>query len=132
MIKKTIIGGCESRGDYDTPYMTRYTLIENKLFQVCIHVFHRSDFDCLHDHPWTFASFILQGGYIEETLAGKKRKYPGMLLFRRAHHFHRVELINNRKAVTLVIMGKRIKDWYFLTRQGALVLWKKYFIDNKC
>ena len=44
-MKKTIIKGCESRGDADSPYLTRYTLIERPNWQLCVHVFHRSDAD---------------------------------------------------------------------------------------
>lgn len=147
-MKKKIIYGCESRGDGADPYLTRYTLISNKYFQVAIHVFHRSDFDDLHDHPWDFVSIILWRGYIEETFSHtsyfhrdnyrytterkvKKRYWPGMILFRKAEHAHRVELVNGKKAVTLVFMGKYVRNWGFYTSKG----WRyflHYFKENKC
>lgn len=130
-MKVTQIFGCEGRGDGDQAYLTRYTLFENNSIKVCIHVFHRSDSDELHDHPWNFLSLILWQGYLEQTPTGKKRKWPLMLLFRKAHHAHRVELINGKKAVTFVIMGKRIRKWGFFTKDGWLD-WNTYFEKNRC
>ncbi|MFP5276951.1 MAG: DNA methyltransferase [Acidobacteriota bacterium] len=66
MIRR-VIYGCDGRGDGDSPYLTRYTLFSTPWIHLCIHVFHRSDADELHDHPWPFASLILWGGYIEES-----------------------------------------------------------------
>ena len=130
-MSKKIIYGCESRGDHDQPYLTRYTLIERKNWQLCLHVFHRSDADEHHDHPWNFISLILWRGYVEETPVGKKRKYPGMVLFRKAAHRHRVELVNGKKAVSLVLMGKRTRQWGFFTSKGWQS-WTRYFIERKC
>ena len=131
MIKKTVIFGCEERGDYHQPYLTRYTLFERKSFQICLHIFHRSDADDQHDHPWPFVSLILWRGYVEVTGNKRSRKYPGMLLFRKATHQHRVELVKERKAITLVVMGKRIREWYFFTKEGRMI-WQKYFIKKGC
>lgn len=174
-MKKTIIGGCESRGDADSPYLIRYTFFECKYFKIALHVFLRSDNEEHHDHPWNFLSIILWRGYYEETVVWpkcpkhktdmellgdyfcwecykkyakgdrhsyemvaynheprkQKRVWPGMFLFRKATHPHRVVLIDEKPAVTLVIMGKRVRAWGFFTNQGWKV-WTKYFIDNKC
>lgn len=130
-MKKKIIYGCESRGDYDSKYLVRFTLIDTKLFQLCLHIFHRSDADEHHDHPWPFVSIILWRGYYEETLKGKKRMWPGMILFRKATHRHRVELVNEKKAVTLVIMGRRRRHWGFYTAKGWQ-LWTRYFKERGC
>lgn len=171
MISKKIIYGCESRGDADSPYLIRYTLIDTKYFQVCVHVFLRSDADDMHDHPWPFASLILWRGYNEVTAPWpkcstcsqpiilkvaerryecnnpicwsyeayrifcepkkKSRKYPFQLLIRKATHRHRVELIKEKKAVTLVFMGKRIREWGFFTKSGWLK-WTEYFKKMGC
>jgi hypothetical protein len=130
-MKTKIIYGCESRGDGNTPYLTRYTIIDKKNWQLCLHVFHRSDADEHHDHPWNFISLIVWRGYIEETPAGRKRKYPGMLLFRKETHRHRVELVNSKKAVSLFFMGKRKREWGFFTSKGWQ-LWTRYFIERGC
>lgn len=131
MISKKVIHGCESRGDDKSPYLTRYTLIDRDRYQLCVHVFHRSDADELHDHPWPFASLILWRGYVEQTPNGRSRKWPGMLLFRRANHAHRVELIDGKCAATLVVMGKRERDWGFFTAFGWQE-WRAYFRERGC
>lgn len=67
LFKKKIIFGCDSRGDGDSPYLTRWSLLNSKKFAVYLHKFHRSDADEHHDHPWGFVSIILWRGYFEET-----------------------------------------------------------------
>ena len=133
---KKVIYGCETRGDAHLPYLTRYTLIETKNWQLCLHVFHRSDWtDDLHDHPWNFVSLLIWRGYIEETpFEGKERYYPGAILYRSADHIHRVELINKKKSITLVWMGKRRREWgfwRFTGKYGWFTKWQEYFIKKK-
>lgn len=130
-IKKEIIYGCESRGDYDKPYLIRYTLLKTVFLKICLHIFVRSDHDDLHDHPWPFLSVILWRGYIEQTLSNKSRKWPLMVLYRPALHLHRVQLVDDKKAVTLVFMGKRTRNWGFLTKKGW-VDWVSYFKKMGC
>lgn len=157
---KQIIYGCESRGDGNSPYMTRYAFPRLGPIRPALHIFHRSDADELHDHPWPFVSIILWRGYVEETASkvwaewdrkpghgpvfqgqveadrrsgrtSRKRVWPGMVLFRRATHVHRVELINGKKAVTLVFFGPRIREWGFFTSRGWQQ-WKSYFTERGC
>ena len=131
LIVRSQILGCEITGDEESTYLTRYSLPRMGPLRVNLHVFHRSDFDEHHDHPWPFISVILWRGYIEHTDVGSKRKYPGMVLFRGAKHKHRVELIDNKKAATLMLMGKRVRDWGFFTSAGW-VKWTSYFRTKGC
>ena len=131
MINKKVITGCEARGDAESPYLTRWTLLQTRFGNLYLHQFHRSDADTMHDHPWPFVSLILWRGYIEETPKGRRRKLPGMLLFRRAEHVHRVELIHDRPAVTLVFVGNRQRDWGFHLPTGWLE-WREYFRRMGC
>lgn len=139
------IYGCDGRGDANDLYMTRYTLLEwgNK-FQICIHVFHRSDADDLHDHPWNFVTIPLWRGYMEEVPILQKfgytkptktrvrtRIYPLIPYFREATHRHRVILRNNKRAVTLVFMGPYIRRWGFWV-DDQWVYWKRYFKEKGC
>lgn len=159
---KRIIYGCEDRGDADKPYLTRYTLVDTGRWQLCLHVFHRSDWTRdLHDHPWNFLSLILWGGYYEETPNGVKKLYrPGQLLYRKAEHIHRVQLLckrdatpiekryekvnkeeltylPRRKAVTLVLMSNRRRTWGFWEPQADGISWSfisfsAYFQKYRC
>lgn len=165
LLRKKIIYGCETRGDAGSPYLTRFTLIDLFGCAAYLHIFHRSDADEHHDHPWSFASVILWRGYNEETacpecqgtgtfigsvyphefgdqyqeMCGrcfgegrfKKRVWPGMILFRPATWRHRVELIDGKKAVTLVIRTRYIRQWGFFTKSGWQH-WKDYFTERGC
>ncbi len=134
-MKKKIIYGCDGRGDAHEPYLTRYTLIDTKRFQACLHIFYRSDFTDHHDHPWPFVSIILWRGYLEETehdgQLKRTRVWPGMVLFRKATHRHRVVLVDEKKAISLVFMGRKIRTWGFFTA-GGWKSWPRYFKDNGC
>lgn len=166
LIAKKIIYGCESRGDADSPYLTRYSLPRLGRFRAALHVFHRSDHDEMHDHPWPFVSVILWRGYVEETPCPlcawdlqegdeievdgitlrlvasccgrcentgrvRKRVWPGSVLIRRPEHAHRVELVDGKKAITLVVMGPRVREWGFFTR-GGWERWTEYYRRLGC
>jgi hypothetical protein len=91
-----------------------------------------------HDHPFSFVSLILKGGYIEhrpgcECRAGEF--YEGQpvtsracasytapaLVCRRAEDMHRLELIGS--AWTLVVSGPYRREWGFLLSDGS---WQHY------
>lgn len=141
------IRGCESDGTADSPYLTRTSLLETRFGNVYLHYFHRSDRDDLHDHPWNFVSVVLWRGYVEVTECPmcvgigywaeghwppeqmrcpmcegsgrlRSRVWPGMVLFRRAEHRHRVELVNGRPAVTLLLRGPYVREWASSLRAG--------------
>lgn len=131
ILTRKVIMGCEQRGDAQSPYLTRYQTPKTRFGSLMLHVFHRSDSVELHDHPWSYVSIILWRGYIEETPQGRRRKYPGMILIRPASTVHRVELINEKPAITAVWSGKRIREWGFFTSQGWQN-WKDYFKERGC
>jgi len=108
-------------------------LLTIRQLQLCLHVFHSSDWtDDYHDHPWPFVSLILWRGYIEQTPDGKRRRrWPGMVLLRKATHQHRVELIKEKPAVTLVVVGPRVRTGYFYCK-GVRVWFMDYFKQKGC
>jgi len=148
-MKKKVIYGCRASGTQYSPLMTRISLLETKWGELCLHIFHRSDGHELHDHPWSFVSLILWGGYIEEAqvfkprflgeplgtsglwITTRKRKWPGMLLFRRAEWRHRVELVKERPSVTLVWKTMRFREWGFFTAKGWQK-WTEFFQERGC
>ena len=127
MFKKIIIHGCDGQGDGDSPYLTRWYLFKCPWGQLCLHYFHRSDnADALHSHPWSFLTLILWRGYTEYYVnykepchylrpVKKRRIYPGMIFYRPREWTHRVELLENKPAVTLVWMGIKESRWGFYT-----------------
>lgn len=136
-------------------YMLRFTIFECLYFSIKFHKFFASDDQCLHDHPWSFLSFILWRGYNEITPRNKKfyenelktsqfggawynvsRYYPGHVIFRPAKSIHRVELIKDKQgrelpAYTFVISFKRVRKWGFFTKAGWLH-WKAYNQKEHC
>lgn len=65
---KVIYDGCQR------PYLIRFSFIEFFGLSLKLHIILRSDDDrALHDHPWTFWTLMLSGGYWEETFP----KQPG-------------------------------------------------------
>ncbi len=105
-----------------SPYLTRYTIFRCPLFGVFLHHIHRSDSDrSLHDHPWSFVSVILKGGYTEELRLRPGHhevgwRGPGSILVRPAKAAHRVTM--NSPTWSLVLVGRRSRDWGYHTESG--------------
>lgn len=113
------------------PYMDRWE-IRTPWFAIRLHHILRSDHDrALHDHPWSFVSLILWGGYREVRYSETKPRgaddatrfpvakiwrRPLSIAFRRAEDAHRLEL--DRPAWTLVLMGPKRRPWGFYTNAG--------------
>lgn len=115
--------------DYLNPadlYLTRYRLVQTPWFGVFVHCIHRPDKDrFLHDHPWSFTSIVLRGGYKEVC-----RRDTNSFTFAKTHKagsVHRMPLKNGYHAIrtllrvptwTLIFTGRRVKDWGYLTSGG--------------
>lgn len=115
------------------PYLRRWTLIETPWFELNVHHILRSDDDRhLHDHPWPFVSLIVSGGYLEHldpptgsTLTLFRWREAGTLVWHRAEDLHRIELPAGQTAWTVVLCGRRRREWGFLTNFGWMP-WRKY------
>ena len=109
------------------PYLERYYLFlkerEDFPFNIFLHRF--------INHPWSFRSIILKGGYWEYTKQGKFWRGPLSYRYNPADTFHRVELDKNIPYCwTLFIPGKRVKDWGFDTEKGW-VQHEQYLVEKK-
>jgi hypothetical protein len=120
-------------GKPDDTYMRRwYVIPRNRVFNIYLHHFLRSDDDrALHDHPWWNCSVLLCGRYVEHTIAagGINRRIEyvaGNLKLRHARYAHRVELIDGA-CWTLFMTGPRLRDWGFHCPAG----WRPWqqFVD---
>lgn len=114
-------------GPESDPYMIRCRIFECPWFRVFFHRILRSDSDRhLHDHPFNFVSFMVRGCYTEireQGSAGIVYSVPS-IIFRRATDRHRL-VIGDRPAWTLVLAGRRLREWGFMTEQGW-VAWREY------
>lgn len=128
LFSKRVIQGPDS-----TPYMVRRIIFRCRWFGIHLHHILRSDSDrALHDHPWSFVSVILWGGYwewVDGDMDGRVYarvgtwKCPGSVLIRRAEHAHRVTL--DRPCWSLVFTGPRRRTWGFYGDSGWLP-WREY------
>lgn len=100
-----------------------------------LHNIMASDEDrALHDHPFSFVTFVLRGGYYEHLADGTRTWHgPGSVLFRKADTLHRLELNVNItfaphryaddeakeiSAWTFVVRGPIRRAWGFQTDKG--------------
>lgn len=74
-----------------------------------------------HDHPVSFLSITVRGGYTEWTPAGLVRK---RIRFKRATDVHRIVKVAPG-TLTLVFNGPGVRTWGFWTRSGW-VDWRTY------
>lgn len=124
-MKRRDIADCDGN-----PYLTRWTLFSiGEWFEIYFHKFHTSDEDrCLHDHPWSFISILLNSGYWEHGDAGRKWVRRFSIIFRPALWRHRIEIVK-APTYTLVIRFKRFREWGFWTADG-FVPWHKWWRAN--
>ena len=110
------------------PYLIRYYILlpdrsSFAPFNIFIHKFLKSDEEPLHNHPWSYFTYILSGGYREHILNPETNecviydRKPGFFQKVGADHVHRVELYKTNKCEqscwTLFIPFKRTQDWGF-------------------
>lgn len=111
-----------------------------------LHQFRRPDDDrALHDHPWHWASLLLDGNYIEHTIAAGGIQHAtvyhaGALRAHGPKFAHRIELIpaltlddlgrsagmRYRPCTTLFFTGIRLRDWGFHCPQKGWVPWQLF------
>lgn len=119
-----------------------------------LHFFPRPDMDpCLHDHPWSFRTTILAGGYVEhlppadwrpfECRQGPNSAYmtrapgpawdqnkvirlPGQVVEHEAEDLHCVGALLEHTAWTLVTTGQRGRKWGFHPPDQKWMTWPEY------
>ena len=111
-------------------YLWRWYLIpHNRIFNIYLHRFGRSDDDrALHDHPWYSMSILLKGEMIEHSFKGIRHIPRWLPIFRTAKFAHRLELVKG-PVWTLFITGPNIRSWGFYCPQGWRH-WQKFTSDD--
>lgn len=114
-------------GDGDVPYLRRWWLIpRNRFFNIYIHEFLRSDDDrALHDHPWPWMSYLVEGNYTEHTIkeggVHQRTEYEeGSLRCHLPKFAHRIEI--DKPVWTIFVTGPKIRAWGFHCPNG----WKHW------
>jgi hypothetical protein len=93
---------------------TRFTLLSNRFFTVHLHRLEAPQWhpDC-HDHPWSFVTLILRGGYEEQVGDKVYWRRPGTVLYRPAEFSHNVR--TRGVAWSLIVRGRQRREWGFQT-----------------
>lgn len=115
------------------PYLERYYVFlkdrKSFPFNIFIHKFLKSDPDDLHDHPWSYFTLILSGGYYE-WIPGvnceiRKWRGPGHFRVCGATSLHRIELKPGVTCWTVFMPFKKVREWGFIS-SGVWVQWEEY------
>jgi hypothetical protein len=117
-------------------YLRRWVIARTPWFQVLLHKIFKPDPDNdMHNHPWSFKSFILKGGYIEQTPLWTdegvepkaKFTWKGALSWagQNEFSFHRIATLPAGPTWTLVFTSGKRKSWGFLAK-GKYVPWRDY------
>ncbi len=122
--------------DVDSEYILRLHVLKTPWCAVCLHWIRKPDAEpWLHDHPVSFLSFILRGGYTE-----LRRRVDGRLHHKvnrwfnivRASRFDRHRIILTRaNTLTLCLMGPKTREWGFHVwreiNHTGWIGWKDYY-----
>ena len=119
----------------DSEYILRLHLIKTPWFAICLHWINKPDAEpYLHDHPVSFLSIILKGGYVEERTKQEHYSAPEIVLVQRnwynyisANFTTRHRIISVKpNTLTLTFMGPKVREWGFYTENGW-IHWKEYY-----
>lgn len=121
--------------EVDSEYITRLHIIKTPWWAICVHWIKKPDPEpWLHDHPVTFLSYILSGGYVEwrsrngELPQFKTRKTFNWITASKSDCHSIVEVLPN--TVTLCFMGPKVREWGFHTLTDW-IMWKDYYAEQR-
>jgi len=113
--------------DYEQDYLHRWFLEKERTTgSVYIHHILRSDYDEeMHDHPGDNLSIVLSGTIKEYSPQGTRILLPGDVISRKATDRHKLEI--DSPAITMWIMGERIREWGFWSKDGIFTPSGEFF-----
>lgn len=125
-------------------YMRRWRFLNVKYFGIRLHNICLPDLDReMHDHPFSFVSIILSGGYTEHVPISQLLKRRSIqrgdvktieyrrwsINVRRAEDIHRLDPVLPN-TWTLVFRGRIRRPWGFLTPDRGWIHWKKFVVER--
>lgn len=124
--RKIIFGWNERLGLESCPYVVRWR-VETPWFSVRLHHWLAPDDDrAKHDHPWSFVTFVIRGGYTDSSPSGDEHLRAPAIRYRPAEHQHTV-FPDEGGAWTVIITGPKVRQWGFWVA-GKFRKANKYFL----
>lgn len=117
--------------DHTEVLFSRLRVVQTPWFGMYVHWLRVEDEGNLHNHPWSFGSVVLRGGYrecverfishhrIPHVLSHDERTWR-RLSYHRIHtdEFHMIIKLLRKPTITLLFVGNRDNPWGFLTHVG--------------
>lgn len=124
--------------DVDSEYITRLHVLKTPWFAICLHWINKPDAEpWLHDHPVSFLSIILRGQYTEFRKLEHIKTWSKFVKTHKWFNFVRAKPEDHHRIVsvaphtlTLCLMGPKVREWGFHTRDGW-VHWKDYYAKQR-
>jgi hypothetical protein len=125
--------------DVDSEYITRLHVVKTPWWAICVHWINKPDPEpYLHDHPVSFLSVILRGGYSEKVGIGiLSDPWEHVFKIERRNWFNWVPSSHKHticavdpNTVTLCFMGPKTREWGFTTPDGWK-FWKDYYAEKR-
>jgi hypothetical protein len=118
-------GWQEKLGLPECPYVIRWR-VETPWFSIRLHRWLGPDDDRhFHDHPWSFVTLVLRGGYTDKNPDGGEHLAAGQVRLRHAEHRHTV-VPDPGGAWTIILTGPKVRTWGFWV-DGKFRKARKYF-----
>lgn len=109
------------RAEDGVRYLRRHWIIKTPLGGIILHRMDGPDArDTLHDHPWTFVSIVLRGGYVERRLRPRTYDVDERHVVRRVNRLrvgvdaHSIRELMRVPTWTLLLVGPVRRTWGFL------------------
>lgn len=102
-------------------YLRRWWLVKTPVGGVALHRMTAPDArPTLHDHPFSFLSIVLRGGYYERRLDARtmqvSSRWVRRLNLMRKHDAHTIAALGAPVVWTLLLIGKHRRTWGFWER----------------
>jgi hypothetical protein len=115
------------------PYLFRLRIVQTPWFGIYLHDIYEDDEDRdPHNHPWSFASVVLRGYYVERVYPEPTHSSEYVVLRHRRGSVHRMGTREAHRIVdaapglkTLIFVGPRQGGWGFFCEEG-FVAWERY------
>jgi hypothetical protein len=124
-LTKFVIPSMTTDGDY----LVRWRLIQTPWCSLYLHKILTADVPVFHDHPWSFLSVVLRGGYYEWRInkhnpQGEYVRHIKHVNIMRRDDAHFIQVLDRTPTWTLLLVGARRRKWGFLRRtMGPLGQW---------